>query len=178
LCGVRKTKRAKKYEWFKYDELLNRKQRNKVTVIYLYRKPSMSLLSKDGWGPTHFSNLGLNVKRMKRFYNKDDSVRLEYSKTKTDLLGLNNFFKNYIFRNFNKNYSIHCIKYETLWENLEFIFNKLKIPKEICNKFPKKYVKELSDKKKKINDNLKKKYSKIEKCIDLLPPYFLIKPRK
>ena len=89
-----------------------------------------------------------------------------------------NFFKNYVFRNFNKNYRIHCIKYETLWENLELIFDKLKIPKEICDKFQKKYVKELSDKKKEIKKNLEKKYSKMEKCIDLLPPYFLIKPRR
>lgn len=178
LCSVRKTKRAKKYEWFKYGTLLNRKQRSMVTVIYLYRKPSMSLLSKDGWGPTHFSNLSLNNKKMRRFHSKDNSVRLEYSKTEKDLLGLNNFFKNYVFRNINKNYRIHCIKYETLWENLELIFNKLKIPKEICDKFPKKYVKELDDEKKEIKENLEKKYSKMEKCMDLLPPYFLIKPRR
>ena len=119
LCGVRKTKKAKKFEWFRYSALLNKKQRNMVTVIYLYRKPSMSLLSKDGWGSTHFSHLSLDNKKMSRFHSKDNSVRLEYSKTEKDLLGLNNFFKNYVFRNFNKNYRIHCIKYETLWDDIE-----------------------------------------------------------
>ena len=178
LCSIKKTKMTGKFEWFNYLNVLKKKYRDNITVIYLYRKPSTSLLSRMGWGKCHFSNINLNTHGLTKFLSKDINARLKYSKIQKDLLGLNNFFKNYVNKGLNKNYSIHCIKYETLWENLEDIFKKLNIPKEYIEEFPKKYEKELDERQLEVKENLENKYKKLENYMDVLPPYFIIPPRR
>ena len=178
LCGIKKTKITKKYEWFDYLRILKKKYKDEITVIYLYREPSTSLLSKHGWGRPHFSNIGLNPNKVKKFYDKSIETRLKYSKEKKDLFGIVNFFKNYVMKKYNRNYKIFCLKYENIWENLPEIFIKLKIPQKYIKIFPKKYEKKLSEKQEIAKENLKKKYKNLELFMKGLPPIFVIHPRK
>lgn len=177
LTSIKKTPLYKRYEWFDYNNILNKKTKNLITVIYLYRKPSTSLLSSQGWGSCHCSNIGLNIRNpyLKLFFNKNDITRFRYSKIKKDLFGLNNFFKNYTIKKHNKNYNIICIKYETLWENLDKIFRFLNIPDEIKEKFPKKYEKKLNKIQLETKNNLSIKYRNLETIIDTMPPIFINK---
>ena len=178
LCGIKKTKITKEFEWFNYLRILKKKYKDKITVIYLYREPSTSLLSKHGWGRPHFSNIGLNPNKVKKFYDKSIETRLKYSKEKKDLFGIVNFFKNYVMKNYNRNYKIFCLKYEAIWENLSEIFKKLKIPEKYIENFPKKYEKKLSEKQEEAKKNFKKKYKNLELFMKKLPPIFVIRPRK
>ena len=178
LCGIKKTKITKEFEWFDYLRILKKKYKDKVTVIYLYREPSTSLLSKHGWGRSHFSNIGLNPNKVKKFYDKSIETRLKYSKEKKDLFGIVNFFKNYVMKKYNRNYKIFCLKYETIWENLPVIFKKLKIPQKYIEDFPKKYEKKLSEEQGKAKENFQKKYKNLETFMKKLPPIFVIHPRK
>ena len=103
---------------------------------------------------------------------------MKYSKVKKDLFGIVNFFKNYVMKNYNKNYKIFCLKYETIWENLPEIFKKLKIPDKYIENFPKNMKKNCQRNKKKQRKIFKKKYKNLELFMKKLPPIFVIRPRK
>jgi len=176
LTTIRRTKLSREPEWFNYKKVIrNKKIVDNITVIYLYRKPSSSLLSHDGWGMYHFNNIGLNINdvRLRKYFSKSEDTRLKYSLEKNDILGLRNFFENYVFCRTNMNYDIVCLKYETLWDNLEEIFEKLDISKDLLDHIPKKYSKERSAKQLKTIENLKVKYKDLEDIMDKLPPIFI-----
>jgi hypothetical protein len=175
LTAIRKTKIHKKMEWFNYQKVLGKKLKDLVTVIYIYRKPSTSLLSTEGWGRCHYSNIGLNIhnKTIQKFFSKKEQVRFNYSKHPKDLFGLENFFKNYVIKKNHVNYDIICIKYEELWDNLDQIFSHLKIPDQIKEQFPKKYEKTLTPVQEETKQNLKKKYERLETMMDTLPALYV-----
>jgi hypothetical protein len=130
------------YEWFN-SVPIPQHEIEKYTVIYIYRNPVDSILS--------------------RFYMKDHLRHIqcpdENTKVKdvlsrqSDLYQLEQFHSHYITPNKNRNYKIHCIKYENLFDNIAELNRFLKIP-DIPGLYPVK-----KERNKTPNDDKKKNHA-------------------
>ena len=89
--------------------------------------------------------------------NKKDSLRLE------------KFYNNYIHAN-NRNYDIIFLKYETMWDNLDKLFDFLGLNRNEISKFPTKRTKKYNSIQKFITFKLHKIYNRMEKHMDNMPP--------
>ncbi len=146
------------------NEPLNPNLAKKITVIFIYRNPTLAQISR--WSVKHLNNLD---------YMCDKAPRIEdYAREGIDHLKYEEFFDNYISGKDNKNYNIICINYHKLWENVEDTLQALKIPLSEKEKFPPKIEGQTSRTKAepwvydvfdKLNENLIKKIEKMPHLI-------------
>ena len=99
------------HEWFNGVEIPNH-ELNQYYVIFIYREPIHCIYSRFHI-PEHLYHIKCNT-----------TIKLHDVITeKKDLYGINFFFNKYTTPNPKRNYKIHCIKYEELFENMS-TFNK------------------------------------------------------
>lgn len=121
-------------EWFNENKI----DEDKIpyyTVIYIYRDPIKATLSRHRPAKrdqTIIKRNLVNIQVAEEYQSLSYNDLLESGK---DLYGLEDFFDNYVSENYNKNYDIVCIKYETLWDNLSKINKILDIP-DMKHKYP------------------------------------------
>lgn len=100
---------------------------SKVKVIYLFKDPTSSQLSR--WNNNHFKHVGVST----FIADVEDYVR-----NNVDLLNYEEFFDNYVNNEINKNYQIIAINYNKMWDNLPQIFEVLGMPQSAIKAFPKR----------------------------------------
>ena len=118
LSSVRRIEQFDKYKRLSSIEI------KKIKVIFIYRNPSWSQISR--WRVDHFFNIGVLCKHS--IFN--------YVKNGKDLLKYGEFFDNYVNKKINENYQIIAINYHHLWDNLPEVFTALDLPLEDISKFP------------------------------------------
>ena len=109
------------YEWFNgikvpEDEL------NDICVLFIYRNPIKAIYSRyiPYYEDCH--------KRHMDHVQIDRNVELkDVLSQKNDLFGITEFYNNYTTRNEKRNYKIHCIKYEELFEKQDELSHLLEI---------------------------------------------------
>ena len=160
-------------EWFS-DTLAP--QQKRITVIYLYRNPTYTLLAETGakgkrlYNPLHLKNIQVKavVPATIQAYIKDSI------ENNTENLGYGEFFENYTSAIIPKNYDIYCMDYDRIWDNLEEIYFALGLPLGDVDKFPKK-----KDRDRQYNDSdvegLNVIYSQLYRKMSLLPPVYINK---
>jgi len=104
-------------EWFNgvsipEDEL------KKYYVIFIYRNPSLAILSRFG-NPAHLTHI-----------NIDKNIKIKDVLTsRKDLYKIKEFYDNYTKPNKNRNYQIYCIKYEDIFDKQDELSNLFGIGK-------------------------------------------------
>lgn len=97
------------FEWFNGEEVSESDlEKNDYTVIYIYRDPVKSIHSRF-WIPQHLDHIQTKAR------NNWERVLEE----KSDLWGIQKFYRNYTTPNKKRNYKIHCLKYDTIFENIK-----------------------------------------------------------
>ena len=86
-------------------EKIPENQINNYRIIYIYKNPINSILSRFT-NPNHLQHIQTN---------KNTKI-IDLLKTEKDLYGIKEFYNNYT-KNEKRNYKILCIKYEDLFEN-------------------------------------------------------------
>jgi len=114
-------------EWFN-SILIKTDDLQKYTVIYLYKNPIQSILSRFiGKNNTCDRNHLKNIQ-----CDKNGNIKLnEVLRTKQDLYKLDEFFDNYTkvkTTETRRNYQIYCVKYEDFWKNIKSFNETIKIP--------------------------------------------------
>lgn len=105
-------------EWFNTTEIIESEIKN-YKVIFIYRDPVKAIYSR-------FNNKSMLVNIQAPFVDANIQDVIEQKK---DLFGLEDFFDQYTRKPL-KNYSIYCVKYESLWEkgNLTLFNKEMNIP--------------------------------------------------
>lgn len=124
---------------------------NNIFVIYIYRNPIKSIISRF----TVQGNLEKNPKaHLENIKGNPDITINDVINTEKDLFNLEKFFDNYTTINEKRNYKIICIKYEELWNNIEELNKILNIGNNIS--FPTRQERNIN-----IGDDKKLKLEKI-----------------
>ena len=147
LCyvGSENTNNPVYSEWFNNSEIPENKLKNYI-VIFIYRNPIEVIFSRFA------TPNGPNVTHMKHVKcgNNGEIYFGDVLTSRKDLYKLEEFFDNYTVQK-RRNYTIYCIKYELLFNNITLLNEVLKIPDikrlyPVRNERKKKYtyIKELS----------------------------------
>ena len=129
ICDV-----PKNSEHFNYNKLITEGK-----IIFIYRKPIYSLMSRKSSSITHFENIGVNEKNINilknlgftRKANQNPNILKKYLNLDTDIINYENFFDNYYNCTCNENYELLCVNFDNLWTHIE----------EICKFVGKEYNK-------------------------------------
>jgi hypothetical protein len=109
-------------EWFNNVEI-NESEITKYKVIFIYRNPLKVIYSRyiNAHGPnkSHLQHIMCDN-------NGNISLR-DVLRTNTDLYKMEEFFDNYTKKK-ERNYKIHCVKYEQFWDNISLFNKTLDIP--------------------------------------------------
>lgn len=126
-------------EWFNSVEIPNDKL-HLYKVIFIYRNPIYVIFSRC------VRPSGPNVEHLKHIMCFNDGLigLGDVLKTGKDLYGLEHFYDNYTIPR-KRNYSIHCVKYEHFFNNIELFNKSLDIPNikslyPVKNETKKKYT--------------------------------------
>ena len=104
-------------EWFN-GIVIPEEELNDYYVIYIYRNPSFSILSRFE-NPKHLKNIQTN-----------ESIKLnDVLKTKKDLYKIREFYDNYTKPNEKRKYKIYCVKYEDIFDKQDELSKLLGIGK-------------------------------------------------
>jgi hypothetical protein len=119
-------------EWFNNIPIKN-EDLCKYTVIYLYKNPIRSILSRFiGKNNTNDRNHLKNIQ-----CDKNGNIKLnEVLRKKEDLYKLEEFFDNYT-KATSRNYKMYCVKYEEFWKNIKSLNETINIP-DIQTLYPSK----------------------------------------
>jgi hypothetical protein len=136
-------------------------------VIFIYKKPIYSRVSRGGLQAC--INIDGNPHRhkvdLKEFVDQGEDTMKYYE-----------HFKNYTEES-DKNYSVICINYHKLWDNLADILYALNIPKEEIYNFPKR-----NEAKREISEDLSTGlyniYRELCEQIDDMPPVKIVKNKE
>jgi hypothetical protein len=94
------------FEWFNGIPISKEDlEKNTYIVIYIYRDPIKAIHSRF-WIPQHLDHI-----QTKNTNNWENVI-----KEKSDLWGINEFYQNYTTPNKNRNYTIHCLRYDTVFK--------------------------------------------------------------
>jgi hypothetical protein len=109
-------------EWFN-DVEIDETKVNNYKIIYIYRNPLKVIFSRcvknnQPYVP-HLQHIMCDNNG---YINLSDVLR-----TGKDLYGLEEFFNNYTQKK-ERNYKIHCVKYEQFWDNISLFNETLGIP--------------------------------------------------
>ena len=109
-------------EWFNNVEIPEDKLKN-YKVIFVYRHPIPVIFSRfaQRYGPNtkHLQNI--------KCTNNGEINIYDVLRTGRDLYGLEEFFDNYVSSK-ERNYPVHCVKYEQFWNNLSLFNAVMGIP--------------------------------------------------
>jgi len=109
-------------EWFN-DIEINENEINNYKIIYIYRNPLKIIFSRCVKNNQPYVRHLQHIKcANKGFINLNDVL-----KTGKDLYGLEDFFNNYTQKK-ERNYKIHCVKYEQFWDNISIFNETIGIP--------------------------------------------------
>ena len=138
---------------------------NRAKVIYIFRNPIDALKSR--YGIEHCKNVEGDWQEL------PPSIE-EYAVIGKDLFGLEIHFNNWTQENEGqRDYSICCIRYETLWHHLKELFDYLEIPHRDLVQFPaRKETKRLIDEK--TENLLKLMYQPLIDKMDAFPEFSII----
>jgi len=120
---------------FKHSQIPLLSSNPKLKFVYLYGNPQLAVFSifRRGYQLYHLKKL----RRWSKNIPKYNQMTLDiYAKKGLDLFDLRGHFFNWYDKYIN--FPIMFIRYETLYENLDELFNFLDIPKKYIDKFPKK----------------------------------------
>ena len=138
ICSTRKRKEIynlhlkrgwdvpKEEEWFDYKNPIKEGK-----IIFIYRNPIYSLLSKKSGNLYHFENLDISPEQHQILVNlgftyegkiHQESLK-KYLNLEKDPINYEEFFYNYHNCKWNKNYDILSVNFDYLWDNI----------KEICD---------------------------------------------
>tara|TARA_B110000967_G_C18888831_1_gene565897 strand:- start:914 stop:1498 length:585 start_codon:yes stop_codon:yes gene_type:complete len=127
-------------EWFNGITIHDNQLQN-YYVIYIYRNPSFSILSRFT-NPNHLEHIQI-----------DRNIKLQdVLDTGKDLYKIREFYDNYIKPNKERNYKIYCVKYEDIFNKQDELSNLLEIGK--LNLINKSNIKNSNEKLEKIYDDL------------------------
>lgn len=104
-------------EWFNGIKVAKTKLKD-YYVIYIYRNPSMSILSRFQI-PEHLEHVQVD-----KTIKLDDIIN-----TGCDLYKIKEFYDNYTKSNTNRNYKIYCVKYEDIFDKQDELSDLLDIGK-------------------------------------------------
>jgi hypothetical protein len=107
------------YEWFNKTEVPENELQN-ITVIYIYRNPLDVIYSRFVLTNGQAYTRHLNHIMCK---NNGDIQLCDVLFSNQDLYGMEEFFDNYTTSQ-ERNYKIHCVKYELFWNNIN-LFNQI-----------------------------------------------------
>lgn len=115
------------HEWFNGIPV-SKNEMDNYYVIYLYRNPSFSILSRF-LNPNHLEHIQI-----------DKTIKLNDVLTSgKDLYKIREFYENYTKENKNRNYKIYCVKYEDIFNKQDELSNLLGIGKfNLSNKSKRK----------------------------------------
>ena len=113
--GNKNTTKPVYSEWFNGVKIPE-KDLNKYKVIYLYKNPVKAIYSRFEM-PDHLVHVQCD-----RNIKLRDVINLE-----KDLYGIEDFYDNYTAKE-ERNYKIHCVKYEGFWDNIQEFNQTLGIP--------------------------------------------------
>jgi hypothetical protein len=121
-------------EWFNGVEIPENELSN-YKVIFIYRNPIKVIFSRFA------QRKGPNVSHLQHIKcdNNGNINIYDVLKTEKDLYKLEEFFDNYT-KPSDKNYKIHCVKYELFWDNIA-LFNKTMGIPDIKSLYPVKQEK-------------------------------------
>jgi len=115
------------------------------TVIFIYKNPIKAIFSRYAivdknnnflsYKPPNYLPYKPHLKNVE--CDRDDISLNDCISENKDLYKLEEFFDKYTTPDKNRNYKILCIKYEDLWQNIEYLNYTLGIP-TIKDSFPKK----------------------------------------
>ena len=121
-------------EWFNGVEIPENELSN-YKVIFIYRNPIKVIFSRfaqrNGPNVSHLQHIKCD--------NNGNINIYDVLKTEKDLYQLEEFFDNYT-KPSDKNYKIHCVKYELFWDNIA-LFNKTMGIPDIKSLYPVKQEK-------------------------------------
>ena len=115
--GSKNTHENVYHEWFNSVPIPHH-EIDKYTVIYIYRNPVDSILSRF-YMKDHLKHI--------QCPNENTKIK-DVLSTQSDLYHLEQFHTHYTKPNQNRNYKIHCIKYENFFDNIAELNRFLKIP--------------------------------------------------
>ena len=119
-------------EWFNGVQIPEEKLHN-YKVIFIHRHPIQVIYSRfaqrHGPNVTHLKNIKCD--------NGGNINIFDVLKSGKDLYKMEEFFDNYTIPK-DRNYSIYCVKYELLWENIP-LFNRLMGIPDIKGLYPEKH---------------------------------------
>ena len=133
--------------WSNYQIVPQDKLKN-YHVIYIYRNPVRAMYSTARRFPfhDHMRNIQCNVTtKYVRSINTNarhaltrqkNLTIIDFIRSRRDICGLEQFFDNYTKRG-SKNYDIHCVKYETMFDTIENL-NKVLGIENFPDLYPKK----------------------------------------
>jgi hypothetical protein len=109
------------YEWFNGIKVPE-SELNNISVIFIYRDPIKAIYSRyiPYYEDCHKRHMD-HVQTNRNIQLKDVLSQ------KKDLFGITEFYNNYTTRNEKKNYKIHCVKYEELFEKQDELSHLLEI---------------------------------------------------
>jgi len=176
ICNTRKRKEIynlhlkrgwdvpKEEEWFDYKNLIKEGK-----IIFIYRNPIYSLLSKKSGNLYHFENLDISPEQHQILVNLGFTYEGKYHQEalkkylhlKKDPLNYKEFFDNYHNCKWNKDYDILSVNFDHLWDNISKICEF--VGKEYNGKFPQKQKREYDQN---IISLSNKVFNKINSAID------------
>lgn len=127
ICGLRKNDGrdvAEKWDTKKTTSLIANDD-NKAKVLYVYREPIFSLLSRKSNNLYHFRNIDVPqsiLRKLSRYGFREGYVNehslVNYLKSSEDLIGYEEFFRGYYLSERNVNYDIISVHFDVLMTDL------------------------------------------------------------
>eukprot|EP00622_Pseudochattonella_farcimen_P002359 FR737272.1.p1 GENE.FR737272.1~~FR737272.1.p1 ORF type:complete len:249 (+),score=26.57 FR737272.1:92-748(+) len=99
-------------------------------VVYLYKDPVESLVSRYGWG--HCNHIQGDCGANEAAWPKLD----KYAEQGVDRMRLSDHFNAFMRPANMRNYPVIAINYHKLWDNLPAVMEALGLPQEFVGKFP------------------------------------------
>jgi len=123
-------------EWFNGKEI-EEKNLHDFVVIYIYKNPVKSILSRFDNNPGHLDHIQTDKR----------TTMGDVIQQGKDLYGIQEFFDNYTKPNPKRNYKIICVKYEELFEKQNELSELLNIgPLNLIKKESKRIINEENEK--------------------------------
>lgn len=178
ISFVSKYKKTLAYEeaYFKHIPLPPLSKNNNLKVIYIFGNPQNACISlfRRNYQNGHSTNYSNYFKTRKEPIPKEESL-IEYLTKGIDKFRFEKHFLNWSKTHYSK-YEILFLKYETLHEHIDVVFDYLELPSSLISEFPKKIRRKsnLNSLSKNEKELLDKMYLNFSKDIEKLDPYFLI----
>ena len=99
-------------------------------LLYIYKDPVEAMVSRYGFG--HCKHIGGNCGPSDAKFPKLD----RYSRERQDLMGLTDFFDNWMNPSSDRPFPVIGLNYHKLWDNLDAVMAALGFPPEWAAKFP------------------------------------------